>query len=221
MRTKIWALAIAATALVSNARAQESTTFGLRAGVNFQNLNGKDYQGNDLDLKLKTGFHIGVNAEIPIAPEFYLQPGVLFSTKGAKSKTDDDAKINISYIEVPINFLYKPELSGGKLLLGIGPYVAFGVGGKVKGGNQEKDITFKNKITAADYLNGGSNIYAFAKRLDVGGNLLFGYELSSKISAQLNAQLGLVKINPEIEGVSNDKTKVKNTGFGVSLGYRF
>jgi hypothetical protein len=30
----------------------------------------------------------------------------------------------------------------------------------------------------------------------------------------------MTKINPEIEGVSNDHTKFKNTGFGVSLGYR-
>src|SRR5687768_33723 len=127
MKTKALLLALATTALAFSTKAQ--TTFGIRAGVNFQNINGEDPDGDDLDFKLKTGFNIGVNAEIPVAPDFYVQPGVLFSTKGAKSKVDDDAKVKLSYIEVPINFLYKPVLGTGKLLLGIGPYVAFAVGG--------------------------------------------------------------------------------------------
>src|SRR4051812_18577994 len=102
MKTKALLLALATFALAFGAKAQ-TTTFGLRAGVNFQNINGKEYDGTDTDNKLKTGFNIGVNAEIPVAPDFYVQPGVLFTTKGAKSKADDDIKINLSYIEVPIN----------------------------------------------------------------------------------------------------------------------
>ena len=216
MKTKALLLALATTALVVNAKAQ--TTFGIRAGVNFQNINGDDPNGDDLDLKMKTGFHIGVNAEIPIATDFYLQPGVLFSTKGAKSDVDDDIKVKLSYIEVPINFLYKPVLGSGKLLLGIGPYVAFAVGGKVSDANgKDTDIEFENEITLAQY----GSATPYVKRLDVGGNLLVGYELSSKLSAQLNAQLGMVKINPKITGISGDDSKWKNTGFGVSLGYRF
>jgi hypothetical protein len=216
MKTKICALALAAIALVTDARAQESTTFGLRAGVNFQNLTG-EIGGNDLENKLKTGFHIGVNAEIPIAPEFYLQPGVLFSTKGAKSDEDDDVKTNISYVEVPINFLFKPTLGTGKLLLGIGPYIGIAVGGKIKGDGDDVDIEFKNDITANEFATGDP----YLKRLDFGGNLLAGYEFSSKFSFQLNAQLGMSNLFPKVNGDKLDNTKMKNTGFGVSLGYRF
>lgn len=216
MKTKALLLALTTTAFALGSKAQ--TTFGLRAGVNFQNINGKEFDGSDVEGKLKTGFNIGVNAEVPVAPDFYLQPGVLFTTKGTKHKDDDDIKTNLSYIEVPINFVYKPTLGTGKLILGIGPYVAFAVGGKYNDQNdKEHDIKFENEITAAQYLN---HPY-YAKRLDFGGNLLAGYEFSNKFSFQLNAQLGMVNINPEIEGVSNDKTKYKNTGFGVSLGYRF
>ena len=133
MKSKVLLLAFAATALTLTSTAQDKTTFGIRAGVNFQNLNG-EIGDADLDLKMKTGFHIGVNAEIPVAPEFYLQPGLLFSTKGAKEKLmiGDDVKFNISYLEVPINFVYKPTLGAGKLVLGVGPYVGFAVGGKIK-----------------------------------------------------------------------------------------
>jgi hypothetical protein len=57
--------------------------------------------------------------------------------------------------------------------------------------------------------------------LDAGANLLAGYEFSNRISFQLNAQLGLAKINSKYENSPNAKTSAKNTGFGVSLGYRF
>ena len=82
MKTKIWALALSMTALAATSQAQ-STTFGVRAGVNFANLNG-EFDGEDLDFKMKTGFHIGVNAEIPLASEFYLQPGLLSAQKAQK-----------------------------------------------------------------------------------------------------------------------------------------
>jgi len=38
---------------------------------------------------------------------------------------------------------------------------------------------------------------------------------------QLNSQLGLLKINPEYEGESGSEASLRNTGFGLSAGYRF
>ena len=228
MKTKALLLAMTTTVFALGSKAQETpgTTFGVRAGVNFQNINGKDFFDKKLDNKIKTGFNVGINAEIPIASEFYLQPGVLFTTKGAKNKNDDDIKVNLSYIEVPINFLYKPELGMGKLLLGIGPYIAFGIGGKVSNAEgKEIDIEFKKEVSNIDYtaaVDPPANYPPpFFKRFDAGGNLLVGYELSNNFSVQLNAQLGLVNINSDIEGISDNNTKFKNTGFGLSVGYRF
>jgi hypothetical protein len=188
-----------------------STTFGLRGGVNFQTINGKDFSGNDLDNGITTGINFGVNAEIPVGTGSYFQPGLLFSMKGAEQKNTDN-KTKISYIEIPLNFVYKPVLGTGNMLLGFGPYVAFGVGGKVDANGVETDIDFVSDYEA-------SNPSPQLKRFDAGGNLLAGYEFANKFSFQLNAQLGLVNINPEIS--SSDKTKLRNTGFGVSLGYRF
>jgi hypothetical protein len=217
---KAKALLIALTTVVAlGVKAQDKTTFGIRAGVNFQNLNGEI--GNiDLDNKLKTGFHIGVNAEVPLAPDFYVQPGVLFTTKGAKAKKGND-KWNTSYIEIPINLLYKPTLGDGKLLLGFGPYIGIGVGGKLTGDDPDVDLEFKNDISNAEALAMAAGTKWFQKRLDFGGNLLAGYELSNKLSFQLNAQLGMSNLFPKINGDKPDNTKVKNTGFGISVGYRF
>lgn len=201
------------------------TSFGLRAGVNFQNINGKDEDGNKLENDMLTGFNIGLNAEIPVGIDFYFQPGLLYTTKGAKSKDvilgeTFNSKVKISYLELPLNFLYKPMLGKGHLLLGFGPYVALGLSGKVTyeggGSNQSADVKFKNTVKLTD----PDDVF-YLRPLDAGANMLAGYEFGNKVSFQLNTQLGLIKINPEYEGVSNDKTSAKNTGFGFSLGYRF
>ena len=199
------------------------TSMGLRGGINFQNINGKNDNGDKLKNDILTGFNIGLNAEIPVGIDFYFQPGLLYTIKGAKG-TDVilgqtfNSKIKISYLELPLNLLYKPMLGKGHLLLGFGPYVAFGISGKTTyeggGTSQSADIKFKNKVMATD----PDNAY-YLKPLDAGANMLVGYEFGSKVSFQLNTQLGLTKINPVYEGVSNDRTSAKNTGFGFSLGY--
>ena len=191
------------------------TSFGIRAGVNFQNLNGEDADGDKLDNKLKVGFNAGVTADIPVAaPDYFVQTGLLFSTKGAKIEGGgDDNKVNLSYVEIPITFLYKPMLGQSRLLLGVGPYIGFAVGGKAG----DTDISFEKEITLAQAASGTP----YFKRFDAGGNLLFGMQFTENLSAQLNAQLGLVNINPKIEGGLDGDATVKNTGFGISLGYHF
>lgn len=179
--------------------AQSPVSWGLRGGVNFQNLNGKNETGGKLDNKLKVGVNAGITADIPVAaPDYFVQTGLLFSTKGAKIEAGSfKNKINLSYLEIPITFLYKPVVGEGRLLLGVGPYLGYAVGGSADIG----DVSFDDDF----------------KRFDAGGNLLFGYMFTPKISAQLNAQLGLVNIGQNTVGEST----IKNTGFGVSLGYHF
>jgi len=202
-----------------------STSFGLRGGVNFQNINGKGENGDKLENDILTGFNIGINAEIPVGIDFYFQPGLLYTIKGAKSEDvilgqTINGKVKISYVELPLNFLYKPMLGKGHLLLGFGPYVALGLSGKVTyeggGSSQSSDIKFKNKV-----MNTDSDDVVYVRPVDAGANMLAGYEFGNRVSFQLNAQLGLTKINPEYEGVTDDKTSAKNTGFGFSLGFRF
>jgi len=201
------------------------TSFGLRGGVNFQNINGKDENGDKLENDILTGFNLGINAEIPVGIDFYFQPGLLYTIKGAKSEDvilgqTINGKVKISYIELPLNFLYKPMLGKGHLLLGFGPYVALGVNGKVTyeggGSSLSSDIKFKNKV-----MNTDSDDVVYFRPLEAGANLLAGYEFGNRVSFQLNTQLGLTKINPEYEGANDDKTSAKNTGFGFSLGFRF
>jgi hypothetical protein len=178
--------------------------------------------GDKLENDLLTGFHVGLNAQIPLAPEFFFQPGLMYSTKGAKmTEGDFSGTYKLSYIELPLNFVYKAVLGNGYFLLGFGPYVAYGVGGKAtyEGGSLsvETDIEFKNEVESGDPLT-----TAYIKPFDAGANLFFGYELQTGLFLQLNTQLGLLDINPEDKRIpGDDESTLKNTGFGLSLGYRF
>lgn len=207
------------------AQSQTGSSFGIRGGVNFQNINGTDDLEKDLANDLLTAFHAGIVATIPLVPTFYIQPGLLYTIKGAKfedvvlNQTFSNT-IKISYLEIPINFLFKPMLGSGHLLLGVGPYVALGIGGTSKyegvGISRTNDIEFKNTVSVTDPIDG-----FYLKTIDMGANLLAGYEFGSGISFQLNAQLGLTEINPQDDRIISDKSSYKNTGFGISLGYNF
>lgn len=173
---------------------------GLRAGLNFQNLTGDGFE----DGKMAPRFNIGVDYEIAVAPDFYFAPGLLFATKGSKYEIlGEDIQIGLNYLEVPLNLVYKPVLGAGNLIVAFGPYVGYGLGGKAKSDGGDMDID----------MGSDEEEDAF-KALDMGANLSFGYMFGAGLSLQFNTQLGLVNI-------SHDDDAVKNTGFGLSLGYRF
>jgi hypothetical protein len=219
MKTRLISVLIALMLTATFATAQETgkMSFGIIGGVNFQNLNGKDVFGDKLENDMKIGYHIGANVRIPIAPEFYFQPGILFSTKGAKdNSTSTTYTTNLSYVEMPLNLVYKGLLGTGYIILGLGPYFGYGIMGKVKSDDDTNDIEFTNTVELTDPLT-----VPYYKAFDAGGNLFFGYEMANGISAQMNVQLGMVKINPEYKIIPDDKSSIKNTGFGISLGYRF
>lgn len=167
-----------------------NVAFGIFGGVNFQNLNGKDFNGNKFTNDMIMGYHLGVNVMIPIVPQFYFQPGLMFSTKGAKYPNGSTSKL--SYLEMPLDAVYKAKLGNGYFILGFGPYIGYAI--SVKGGD--------------------------FKKFDAGGSIFAGYETAGGIFFQLDTEQGMINIYPET-GNSEDKSSVRNTGFGLTLGYRF
>ena len=212
MKNRILSIVLILTLSASFAIAQDKSkmSFAILGGANFQNLNGKLSSGDKLENDMLLGFHGGVNVQVPIAPEFYFQPGLMFATKGAKdtysilgSEFTDEIKIN--YIEMPLNLVYKGALGNGFVMLGFGPYLAYGISGKqVFEGN---DMTFERGV---DY-----------NAFDAGANIFAGFEMASGLFLQLDTQFGMLNINPDDGNSSNDQSTAKNTGFGLSLGYRF
>lgn len=194
-------------ALMAFAVGASAQGFGVNAGVNFFNQTIKG-GGIELDTKMLTGFHVGVDYEIAVAPDFFFAPGLQFSTKGSKLEEDflglgtEEVKDQLNYLEVPLNLVYKPLLGNGNLIVNFGPYLGYGIGGKSKSDEGDEDIEFGS---------GDDEIKPF----DMGANIGFGYMLGNGLSFKLNAQLGLINLS------NVDDVTVKNNGFGLSVGYRF
>lgn len=227
MNSKIFIIAFF-IALVTNIQGQEETpnksTFGIYGGLNLQNINGKDANGIELTNSLIPAYSIGVNYEFPIATDFYIQPGVQFIKKGTKGQVTYansenytiTREVNLNYLEVPINFIFKPLLGTGHVILGFGPYLGYAVNGKAtfEGANapQNSDIDFQASVPSTD-----PNNLIYFRRMDMGGNFFAGYEFNNGINFSLTSQLGLININSK----NTSKLTNQNTGFGLSAGYRF
>jgi hypothetical protein len=225
MKTKLISIALALVLSISfmivQGQDNPRTSVGVLGGINFQNLNGKDFSGDKLENDMILGFHAGINLQIPIVPEFYFQPGLLFSTKGAKNTNGIiENTYKLSYIELPLNLLYRSLVGNGYILVGFGPYISYGIMGKVNyvsgSVTVDSDIEFQNVVEVGDPL-----LTTYFKPLDAGGNVFVGYEMAGGLFFQLNTQFGMLNIHPEDKRFPDGKNEIRNTGFGLSLGYRF
>jgi hypothetical protein len=225
MKTRIFSIALilllSFRLVLAQTPEKGKLSFAVLGGVNFQTFNGKDANGDKLKNDLLIAYHAGLNIAIPVAPQFYFQPGVMFSVKGAKNTAVGiTGTYKLSYIEVPLNIVYKGLLGSGYVMVGFGPYVGYGIKGKATftGGavTVDSDIEFKNVVDITDPA-----LTTYFKAMDAGGNIFFGYEMAAGIFLQLNAQLGMLNIKPEDNRPLGSNPEVKNTGYGLSLGYRF
>jgi hypothetical protein len=228
MKIKVFTLLALATICIETKAQDEGsakTSLGIYAGVNFQNHNGTTDAGVKLKNSLVTRFNGGVNLNILIAPEFYIQPGLQFISKGTKGPVSyfDGANtrqitrtINMNYLEVPVNVVFKPLLGTGYFMLGFGPYVGYCIGGKAKYSGTDPPADAQLQFQKTIPSNDPNNLVYF-KRMDVGANFFFGYELQSGLNFVFNSQLGLININSE----TNTELAYQNTGFGITAGYRF
>ena len=204
-----------AVALIIGASDTFAQGFGVKGSFNLFNLTQESTSGSKIENNMIPTFDAGLFYELPVAPEFYLRPELLFARKGAKNDNNLlDFTANLSYLELPVLFLYKGGLGDNHVLLGFGPYVAMGVGGKYESSLLDVDVKFKNEITDA------SDLAIHYKPIDFGGKVMAGYEFGSGLSVALNASLGLIDIEPKVAGQDLDSF-TKNNGFGLSLGYRF
>lgn len=188
-------------------------SWGVRAGLNIPTMGEKSKGDAGFDYKSKTGFHVGVITDFSLSKSFYIQPGLYFTTKGTKMKMDETTlKANLSYLQIPVLASYRFDLGGNmKLHINAGPYVGYGIGGKIKGGGAKIDA-FGTADEDSDEMKGG------LKRFDFG--LGFGAGVSyDKIYVGLNYDLGLSNIADK--DMYGDDYKLRNRSFNISVGYNF
>ncbi len=199
-KTKL-SLVVALLAMVSLVGAQ-NLSFNIKGGLNLSNISG-DVEDN----KVKTGFHIGVGADYDFAPNMAIQSGLLFSAKGTKSDVESvDITVNANYLQLPVHFAYKIDVMPlTRVVLHAGPYIAYGVGGEIKG--KEGGVS-----VAVDTFDGDMGIM---KRFDAGLGLGVGAEFGP-ILLDLGWDMGLINVARD----SGDES-VRNQNAYLSVGYRF
>ena len=230
------ALFVVGAMCVANAQ-DKAVSFGLRAGFNVNTLT---YSGDDefgiCDLyKARPGFHVGAVVDCKVAGNFYLQPGIYFTTRGAKLETtisrfyhqvSYSEKINMTYLQIPISASYRfPVGRIVKIDVNVGPYVAIGLDGKLK--VKETEIRSVD-VTESD----GFHAFVFGqsaaekdsgdfKRCDAG--LRFGTGLHiRKFNIGLAYDLGLANVaySGKYSRWGNN-AKLRNGSFQVSIGCNF
>ena len=194
--------------------AQEGLSFGVKVGGNFSNFSGSDFS-DELDSKL--GFQLGLTAEYGLSDNLFIGSGLEFTTKGARAKEElgpvtMKTSINPMYLQLPVHIGFKFEVANGvNLLAEVGPYAAFGIGGKskvtIKIGDEKE--TEKNNFFGSEDEGG-------AKRFDFGVGGAIGAEFG-KVVVKAGYDLGLADISRFDDG----DNKVKNGNLFLTLGFKF
>jgi hypothetical protein len=131
----------------------------------------------------------------------FFSGGIEFIQKNSK---DAETKVTLNYLEVPLFALYQiHSYSHGNLFGGLGPYFAYGIGGKIKseyGGETYENKSFDKEIGY--------------KRFDTGIGFTAGYKMTDSFSFSLAYELGLTNLERSDAG---DKTKNR----GISLNVRY
>ncbi|MFD2969748.1 porin family protein [Sphingobacterium bambusae] len=200
-------------ALLLAAGAQAQTSYGLKAGVNLGKYSNPSSIAKDYQV-MNPSFYVTGFADLPVASQFSIQPGVSLQGKGNKFKFDGDGadgkiSTNVMSIEVPVNAVYWIPAGSGNVFLGAGPYIGFNISGKTKGsgnlggfgGEGEQDIEFGS---------GDGEM----KVIEAGANFMAGYKLSNGFLINAGYGLGLTALNNSGDNYSN-----RVLSFGV--GFQF
>ncbi|MFD2598924.1 porin family protein [Sphingobacterium corticis] len=193
--------------------AQAQVSYGLRGGVNLGKIsNLGENQSNN------TSFHVTGYADLPVAPNFSIQPGLSLQGKGTKFDSNFENASgsytrNTMSLEIPVNAVYYiPTGYSGSVFLGAGPYVGMNLSGKDKiKGDLANTAGFENE---RDLSFSGDN--KDMNRIDAGVNFLAGYRFNGGLLLNAGYGLGLTNLNP----VSNNTTYA-NRVWSFGVGFQF
>ena len=222
---------LAATTL---ATAQMRPTIKVEAGANFSNQTAK-VDDKSTDGKMMIGYRAGVGAEFGFADGFYVNPGVYFLSRGAKSEAIEmlgakaDATLWLHNVEIPVHVGYRaavaPDMS---VSIQAGPWFSYGFLGKRVYKATGEGLAADAAKKVVDKLNEGDNnpykdttvagvtVKAPLKPFDLGVGMQAAFEYR-QFGVNLGFEYGLLNTS----NIETPKTKVNNMNFYVGLGYRF
>ncbi|MFZ1683985.1 MAG: porin family protein [Candidatus Zixiibacteriota bacterium] len=205
-------LAITASAADSGKKMPMSA--GFKAGISLANATGSDATIPGGDKKMKMGLAGGAFIGFGIAPQFVLQPELLYVQKGVKyEEKGGPGKLTekLDYLQVPVLFKFVPNTAGKiQPTIFAGPYLGFLMSAKAK---------FEGDPDPAN--NGEEDIKDALKSTDFG--ISFGAGVGAKMTKgelflDVRYDLGLSKIEKSDGG---ETANVKNSSILALVGYKF
>ena len=193
--------------LITFFTASAQTKFGIIGGMNISTMKEKHDGRKDLRTFIPR-VQIGTILQIPVNEDWVLHTSPYYSGKGCRygntfSTKNDSIRIHLSYIELPVQFLY--NLSGeniNKFLIGGGLYLGYGFNGAV---------LYKDDPARTErHLHRKDSYY---KRWDFGYSINSSYQLNNKYGIKLGFSHSLSNVNRN----GDAENKTKNIVFNLSL----
>ena len=178
--------------------AQDKSSFGIKAGVNFAKLTGDDVE----DADGRTGLNIGAIFELPISESFSIQPEVVYSQQGLQSEENGiESKLKLDYINIPV--MAKFYVSDG-FALELGPLFGFNI-------NSEFEVDGGGSSASADFE-------AASFDLGLGGGI--SYQFDGGFFLQARYIIGVTNVDDSDEG-GTFEDNLTNSVLGISAGFKF
>lgn len=199
MKTFRKVLLVALVAIFSFGYASADFRWGIKAGLNFSNLNLKNFQASLTDPGNRTGWQAGLMAEftIPIV-NIGMDASLMYMRQNIDESIEDNAYNNKNFIDLPINLKWKIGLPVvGKIIT---PMIYTG-----------PDFLFAlNKHTIDNFKS---------KTCEVGWNLGIGLELLNHLQITGGYCFGINNIAEK--AVNTVDERVKKNYWTVSAAYLF
>ena len=199
MKKIISILALIFLTIVSSAQSLIPIKYGIKTGLNFSSLNISSIEGvKPTDNSSQAGIAAGFIVHIPLSDEWFINPEVLYSQKGAsfnyafthdyelnqRDEYKTTNQLTLSYVELNPTISYKAT---DKLALNFGPSVSFLIGEKyVYTQDPVRDITNITHILTDGLVETTS--------LDVGLNLGISYFFTEHFFVDTRVYTGFMEV---------------------------
>jgi len=213
--------------LVSFISTHAQYRYGIEAGGNLNYTAVNSTQGAQPTTSLYIGYKAGALLDLDITENVGVQLGLYYTVLGYKykySESSDDGGTTINesinsttqenFLRLPINVVFRKPLGGGTFFIAVGPFLGYGLNGKVSG-TYHADITKNGATTTVDTPYGGGVSFS-SKALDYGICASIGYQLPAGLFIRAGYDLSLAGLQP-VEGFGTQT----NSCLSISLGFLF
>lgn len=176
----------------------QKPVFGIKIGcaISDAKIDQTDGSSYTYSYSSKVGILGGVYTDIPLGKKLIFRPEAVIVSKGTKQKDGYSSSYNypirFTFIDFPLNILFRKDFTKGHLLTGAGPVIGFPINYRYS------DFLLKTEFS----ING-----------------LIGYETAIGFSLTINYTYGLS--NASNGSTYIYVAKISNRYVGISVGYSF